>query len=305
MGLRTQVRVTRDSCLTPRALGPGPESPVGSGRPRGPRIQAGVARYIWSTLRGLRYSPELPRTVGLHHGPSGTGPSHVGRLGHNVGHPRKARVARDSGSPPQDIRHGPESPGTAGRPTGPWTWARVAKDIGSTSRALGHKRESPGNAGQPRGHSHPSESRHGQLVEPAGGRTMARVTRRAVHHRGPSGKARVIRDACLTPWALRQGPTLPRTADRPSRTSGNGPSPPGRLVDHRTSDPNPRCPGNLVDPTGPWTRSRVAKDIGSTSRALRHERVSPGTAGQPRRHSDRSARCQEQLIDPAGLRARA
>ena len=46
---------------------------------------------------------------------------------------------------------------------------------------------------------------------------------------------------------------------------------------------------DLVDPAIPLNRARVAKDIGSKSRALKPERESPGTAFRPLRHSDRSA----------------
>jgi len=51
----------------------------------------------------------------------------------------------------------------------------------------------PGTAGRPRMHSVPSASHQGQLVDPAGLQT----------------RARVARDACLTPCSLRPGPSRP------------------------------------------------------------------------------------------------
>ena len=66
----------------------------------------------------------------------------------------------------------------------------------------------------------------------------------------------------------------------------------------------PTRPGDLVDPAGPRTRARVAKDIGSTSRALAEERVLPGTAGQARGHSDPSVSRQGQLVEQAGFQTR-
>ena len=61
----------------------------------------------------------------------------------------------------------------------------------------------------------------------------------------------------------------------------------------------------MVDPTGPRNQARVAKDIGSTSRALRPKCDSPGTAGRPLKHSDKSTSLQGVLVDPAVLQTRA
>ena len=54
---------------------------------------------------------------------------------------------------------------------------------------------------------------------------------------------------------------------------------------------------DLFDPAVPQNRARVAKDIGSNSRAQEPERESPGTAFRPLGHSDRSANRQGELVD--------
>ena len=66
----------------------------------------------------------------------------------------------------------------------------------------------------------------------------------------------------------------------------------------------PTRPGDLVDPAVTRTWARVAKDIGSTLRALVQERVLPGTAGEARRHSDPSVSRQGQLVEQAGFQTR-
>ena len=53
---------------------------------------------------------------------------------------------------------------------------------------------------------------------------------------------------------------------------------------------------DLVDPAVPQNRARVAKDIGSNSRALEPESESPGTAFRPLGPSDRSASRQGELV---------
>ena len=63
------------------------------------------------------------------------------------------------------------------------------------------------------------------------------------------------------------------------------------------SDTAPSRLWDLVDPAVPQNRARVAKDIGSNSRALEPERESPGTAFRPLGHSDRSASRQGELVD--------
>ena len=107
-----------------------------------PRSQAGVARDLWLTPRGIGHVPDTPWRSGRPRGPSDSSAS---------------------------------CPGHLVDPAGPRTRARVAKDIGSTSRALGQERVLPGTAGQACGDSDPSVSRQGQLVEQAGYQTRVRV----------------------------------------------------------------------------------------------------------------------------------
>ena len=109
-----RIPITRESWSTPRALGPGPESPWCADptcgttdlfpshpgllvNPAVHRTQAQVARVSWWTLRAL--------------GPSS---SHPGELVDPVGPRTQARVARQSWSFPQALEHGPRSPGTSG-----------------------------------------------------------------------------------------------------------------------------------------------------------------------------------------------
>ena len=221
---------------------------------------------------------------------------------------------------PRAIRAGRESSGTAGRHRGPTIGVRVALECWSTPQAmepgaspLGElvypagplpERESPWRAGRPRRTSDPGLSRPlgrhrgpkdkgpsylGQLVEPAGLRTRARVARdsrstlRARGHgpelpemacrpRGPSDTSLNALESCSIPQALEHGP-------RSHETCGGA---------RGLSEPGASPLGELVNPAGHQAQAR-----------------SPGRAGQPRGPSEPSTSRQGVLVDTAPPRTRA
>ena len=85
---------------------------------------------------------------------------------------------------------------------------------------------------RPRGHSDPDPSRPGQLVDPAGTWT----------------RARVAQDCWWTPEAHGPWHKSPGIAGRHHVPTGTGPI----------------LPGLLIDPVGTWTRARVAGTAGQT-----------------------------------------
>ena len=253
-----------------------------------PRTRARVTQDCWSTLRAL-------------------GPKHEsqGKLVDPVGLQERARASGTAFRARRPSEPNPSQPGQLVDPAGLRTEAPVPRDIWSTPRGLGNGPESPRTAVRPRGLSDIGPSRPGRLFDTPLRPTRAQVPRdswstledirhrpestgRFGRHRGPSGPARVARERLWNPRALGHGPDVPGTAVGPRGTSGTGPSRPVQMVDRRTSDTGPSHAGLLVDPAGPRSRARMAKDIGSTSRALGHKRVLPGTAGQPRGNTDPS-----------------
>ena len=135
-----------------------------------------VARESWSTQRDLRPEPESPGSVGRHCRPSGTSPSCPGLLV-DLRCPRtKARVARDScstpGGPRTQVRVSRESWSS------PWAFSPgLSWENWWTTLALGQWPETPWTAGRQRRPSDLGPSHLGQLVDPVGLRTQARVAR--------------------------------------------------------------------------------------------------------------------------------
>ena len=130
-GTWARARVTRETWLTPGALGRGHESPRRVCRPRGPSVQsamhpeklvdgvgprtkARVARDNWSNTWTLRLERDTPGLAGLARGPSDPGPSGPGELVDPAGHRTQVRVSRDSWSTRCSHGPGPESPGISG-----------------------------------------------------------------------------------------------------------------------------------------------------------------------------------------------
>ena len=156
-------------------------------------------------------------------------------------------------------------PGTAGRALGPRTRSGVARDNWLTPRPLGPEPKSPWRVGRPRvpwtkrespeaGVRHRSttgmgQSHQGQLVDTAGHRARAQVTR----------------DWWSNPRALGPETELPGTFGRPRVPSDLGRS----------------RPGHLLDPVSPWNRGRVARGSWSTPRDIGHGRESPRRASPP------------------------
>ena len=149
-------------------------------------------------------------------------------------------------------------------------------------------------AGQPRGHSHPSVSHHGHLVEPTGPGTRAHVAQRAGCHRGPSGKARVSRTPVrhrgpsdqgrsrpgqlIPQWDIGHRPELPGIAGRP-RDFRPEPESCGRVDQHRgPSSTRPSRPIQVVDSAGPRTWARVPRDRWSIAGSVGQKCESSGTA---------------------------
>ena len=157
-------------------------------------------------------------------------------------------------------------------------------------------------------------SHAGELVDPAGSRTRARVARgywstpRALGLKcespGISGRLHgssdlfpSARDSWSSPQVLGHKRKWPGTADRPRMTSDPRASGPVLLVEsegpraqarvsqatgrlHGLSDTSQSPPGLLVNPGGPQTQAQVARECCSTPRALGHSPESPRKAGR-------------------------
>ena len=176
--------------------------------------------------------------------------------------------------------------------------------------------ETHGTAGRQRGLSHPGPSRGGQLVDPAGPWTYARIPRDCWSTPQAIGSER---ESQWTQQVHGPMPEYPGTAGRPHgpldlstirlgelfdpRALGHRPELPGTAGRHRgPSGPGLSRPGRLIDPAGLLTSSRVSWGSCSTPRALGPGPEWPVTAGQPRKVSDKDPRRPGQLIDPAGPR---
>ena len=176
----------------------------------------------------------------------------------------------------------------------------------STPRAPGPECESPGSAVRHRGPSDTGLNHPGQLVDPAGYRSQARV----------------LWDSWSSTQDLGPGPESPRADGRHHGPRDTGPSYLGQLVDpagHRTpaqiarescSTPRalghgPKWRGTAGRPHGPSTRARVLRDCWSTPRAHRPKRESPRSARPFRRTSDLSLSRPGQLVVCVGPRTLA
>ena len=158
----------------------GPSCPGHLVDPVGLLTSTGVARESWSTPRGLRYGPELPRRASQHRRPSDWRAIRPGELFESSVPWTRDVVARDSGSNPRALGHRPESPRSASRPLG----------------AIGPERDLPRRAGRNCGPSDPGPRHTGQLVNTAGNPTQDRVAR----------------NIWSTGWAFGHGPESPWTA---------------------------------------------------------------------------------------------
>ena len=136
VGPRSQVRVTRDSWSTPRALTPKHEMPGTADPTREPsdmgpslpgqlvdtarlRAWARVPQDSLSTPQALGPGPESPGTVDRTCVYSARGPSQAGELVDSAGHRTQARFSRESLSNMWALGPGPEWPRKDGRHRGP------------------------------------------------------------------------------------------------------------------------------------------------------------------------------------------
>ena len=201
-----------------RALGHGPETPGKVGQTCGPSDPAPSPPGELVDPRDLRPVPESRRTAGQPRGSSDNGPSHAGLLVDTAGHQTRARFAREIWSIPRALRHGPFDTGPSGQ------------DAWSNPRGRGYTHKLPGTAGPLRGHSHTGHRRPGCLLDTAVPPKRARVAQDNWSTKGPRTLTGVTWDSSSTPRALRSGPESPRTAGRHCGPLGTGPSRCGRLV---------------------------------------------------------------------------
>ena len=116
-------------------------------------------------------------------------------------------------------------------------------------------------------------SRPGQMFDPAGPRTRARIPR----------------DCCLTPRAFGPGPQLPRTVGGP----------------HGTLDQSARVPGPLVDTAGTQSWAGVARDIWLTPQVVGQGPEPTGRHGRSRGPLGPKLEWLGQLVEHAGPQSRA
>ena len=158
-------------------------------------------------------------------------------------------------------------------------------------------------------------SRPGQLVDPAGTRTWARVERHiwslpwangpkpempgtSVRHREASGMGSSRLRQLVTPRALVTGPKTPGNTDRTRGLSDASSSRPRQLFKTRAFGHGPESPGSAGGPCGPsgtglrrpgslvdtactQTRSRITWNSWSTPWDLGPRPNTPGTASRP------------------------
>ena len=142
----------------------------------------------------------------------------------------------------------------------------------------------------------------GQMVDPVGTRSQARVTRDSwstprvsdtdlrpsellVNAARPRGQSPVAQEKWSTTWALGQRPESPRTPGRQRGTSYQGPSGPGQLVTPRDiglAPEAPRIAGRMrAQGSGPESPGTAV-----LPGVLGPKHETPGTAGRPRGPSD-------------------
>ena len=292
--------------MTPRALGPWPESAGTAGQPRsapgmGPSRPGELVDHAgtWTWAQGARDGWSTPGALD------------------------RVRVTLESWWTPRELRPGPKSPGTAGRasetwdkgpsapgqlvePAAHWTRARVTWESWSTPRALRPWSQSPRTAGRHRGPLEPGLRRPGQVVDLAVPLARALITRESwskprslepgprwtgslVDPALPGTRARVARDSWSSPRDHGHGRESSWTAGQPRGDSELGPSRPGQLVDN----------------AGTRTRGQDARDSWSTTQVLGSGPKFPRTAGRHCGHCNRSQGRQGYLIEPAGLGTQA
>ena len=217
-GPRARARVPHDSLSPPQALGTGPESPRTFVRHHGPSdlsvsrqgqmvdtkglwTRAPVARDSWLTpgprkrTRGAHESwftppafgpgPESPWPAGQPRGLSDPSVSVRGQVVDTEGTRTRAQFVRDIRFTQRGIGHGPESPMRPGQSRRSLDPGPSRQDIGSTLWAHRSKRESSWTLCRHHGPSNQGPSRAAHLVDPAGHRALARVTRDSWFDVGP------------------------------------------------------------------------------------------------------------------------
>ena len=142
----------------------------------------------------------------------------------------------------------------------------------STPRALGPERELPGAAVRHRGPSDTGLSHPGQLVDPTGNQS----------------RARVLWHSWSTPWSHYWSASCP-----------------GVLVDPAGYGAGRESSGRAGLPGGPTTRARVALEGWSSTQDLGPGPESPRAAGRHRGPRDTGLSYLGQRVEPAGLRTRA
>ena len=183
----------------------------------------------------------------------------------------RAIVAQDSCSTAWALGPGPCRPGELVDPAEPRTCSRVARDCLSTPRALGPERELPGAAVRHRGPSDTGLSHPGQLVDPTGNQS----------------RARVLWHSWSTPWSHYWSASCP-----------------GVLVDPAGYGAGRESSGRAGLPGGHTTRALVALEGWSSTQDLGPGPESPRAAGRHRGPRDKGPSYLGQLVDPAGHRTR-
>ena len=156
----------------------------------------------------------------------------------------------------------------------------------STTRTLVLDPESPGN-GVDSAHSDTGPIHPGQLINPAGARTKARVAVIAGRPRGPS-------ETSASPPGQLVDPAGLQTRARVSQESWSIP----RALRHERESRRSAGPYRGTSDT-----ARVALDSWSTPRAIGPERVWPGTEGRHRGPMDKGPRRPGVRVDPRAIRA--
>ena len=198
--------------------------------------------------RALGHGLESPGKAGRHRGPSGQVPSLPGQLVDTSGPREKAQVSRDSWSIPRGLGYSPELPGRAGQNREPSTLT-----------------EWLGTAGRPHSPSDTSMSHPGQLVDPAGYQTWARVAWKAGRHRGPSDQVPSHPEQLVDPAGLRALARVTQNCRSTSQALRREPE--SSWMAGRTrgpSDTSARRPGKLFHTAGPRAQSTVTRDSWST-----------------------------------------
>ena len=203
---------------------------------------------------------------------------------------------------PRDLGPGSEAARTRGRccghsDPGPSSPRQLVDPVVPPTRAGIAQR-----AGRHRGHSDPGPSGPGQLVNPVEPWTQARDPRDSYSKPGLSDTNPSRPGTMVDTGSLGHKSEMPGTAGRPHRPSDQVPGLPAELIG--TTGTQRRCPnllGELVDTEVSRTHAGVAWDIWKTTRGLGYNSELPGTAGQPRGHSDPKPSRPGELSTPGSL----